>query len=60
LADDQKLSYEQRAELRKRLAYPIMSALEKRMETFFPKAIHGRKMNKALSYTYNILERLSR
>jgi len=60
MADDQKLSYEQRAELRKRLAYPIMRAFEKWIEAYYPKAIPGGRMSKALSYTYNIFERLSR
>ncbi|MGQ1948315.1 IS66 family transposase [Geofilum sp. OHC36d9] len=60
MADDQKLSYEQRAELRKRLAYPIMRAFEKWIEAYYPKAIPGGRMSKALSYTYNIFGRLSR
>jgi transposase len=60
MADDQKLSYEQRAELRKRLAYPIMRAFEKWIEAYYPKTIPGGRMSKALSYTYNIFGRLSR
>jgi transposase len=60
MADDQNLGYEQRAELRKRLAYPIMRAFEKWIDAYYPKAIPGGRMSKALSYTYNIFERLSR
>lgn len=60
MADDQDLDFEQRSELRKRLAYPIMRAFEKWIVAYHPKAIPGGRMSKALSYTYNLFERLSR
>jgi len=60
MADDQDLDFEQRSELRKRLAYPIMRAFEKWIVAYHPKALPGGRMSKALSYTYNIFERLSR
>ena len=60
MADDQDLDFEQRSELRKRLAYPIMRAFEKWIVAYHPKTIPGGRMSKALSYTYNLFERLSR
>jgi len=60
MATDQELDYKQRAELRKRLAYPIMRAFEKWIEGYYPKALKGGKMSKALYYTYNLFLRLSR
>ena len=60
MADDQKLDYEQRAELRKRLAYPIMRAFEKWVVNYYPKVFPKGRMGKALSYTYSIFHRLSR
>jgi transposase len=60
MATDQEMDYEQRAELRKRLAYPIMCAFEKWIEGYYPKALAGGKMSKALAYTYNLFLRLSR
>ena len=60
MATDQELDYGQRAELRKRLAYPIMRAFEKWIEANYPKALPGGRMGKALSYTHSIFMRLSR
>lgn len=60
MADDQELNYEQRAELRKRLAYPIMRAFEKWVVSYYPKVLPKGRMGKALSYTYSIFHRLSR
>lgn len=60
MATDQELDFGQRAELRKRLAYPIMCAFEKWIEGYYPKTLPGGRINKALSYTYNIFMRLSR
>lgn len=60
MATDQEMDYKQRAELRKRLAYPIMRAFEKWIEGYYPKALKGGKMSKALYYTYNLFLRLSR
>ena len=37
MADDQDLDFEQRSELRKRLAYPIMRAFEKWIVAYHPK-----------------------
>jgi len=60
MADDQDMSYEQRAELRQRLAYPIQTAFEKWIVSYYPKAIPKGRMYKALTYTYNLFHRLSR
>lgn len=60
MADEQGLDDIQRAELRKRLAYPIMVAFEKWIVKYYPKALPKSRMGRALSYTYNIFHRLSR
>ncbi len=60
MADDQNLDYPQRAELRSRLAYPILCAFEKWIVSYYPKALPKGRMAKALSYTYNLFQRLSR
>ena len=60
MADDQDLDFEQRAALRKRLAYPIMIAFEKWIVSYYPKTIPKGRMNRALSYTYHLFHRLSR
>lgn len=60
MADDQNLDYTQRAELRKRLAYPILCAFEKWIVGYYPKVFSKGRMGKALSYTYGLFHRLSR
>jgi len=60
MAEDQDLDYEQRAELRQRLAYPILVAFEKWALNYLPKAIPSGRMYRALRYTYNLFQRLSR
>jgi transposase len=60
MATDQNLDHEQRAELRSRLAYPIMCAFEKWIVNYYPKVLPKGRMGKALSYTYNLFQRLTR
>jgi len=60
MADDQGLNYQQRADLRSRLAYPILCAFEKWIVNYYPKAIPQGRMYKALTYTYSLFQRLSR
>ena len=60
MASDQELDAEQRAELRQRLAYPILCAFEKWIVSYYPKTLVKGRMNKALSYTYSLFHRLSR
>lgn len=59
-ADQENLSYEERAALRTRLAYPIMRVFEKWIVNEYPKVLSGGQIGKALKYTYNIFGRLSR
>lgn len=60
MATDQNMDYQQRAALRARLAYPILTAFEKWIVSYYPKAIPKGRMSKALSYTYSLFHRLSR
>ena len=60
MADEQNLSYEQRAELRSRLAYPILCAFEKWIVGYMPKVLPKGRMYKALTYTYALFQRLTR
>jgi transposase len=60
MANEQGLDEKQRAELRKRLAYPIMVAFEKWIVKYYPTTLPQSRMGRALSYTYNIFHRLSR
>ncbi len=60
MASDQAMEYTERAELRQRLAYPILTAFEKWIVNYYPKTIPNGKMNNALSYTYKLFHRLSR
>lgn len=60
MADEQGLGYEQRAELRSRLAYPIMCAFEKWILQEYPKVLPRGRIGKALHYTYKIYPRLTR
>ncbi|MFA8451959.1 MAG: IS66 family transposase [Bacteroidales bacterium] len=60
MADDQNLDHSQRAELRKRLAHPILRAFEKWIVNYYPKVLPKSRMGTALSYTYSLFRRLSR
>jgi hypothetical protein len=60
MADDQGLDYQQRAELRSRLAYPILCAFEKWIVSYMPNALPKGRMSQALTYTYSLFHRLSR
>ena len=60
MADDQQMNYEQRAELRKKLVYPILHAFEKWVVQYYPKMLPKGRMGRALSYSYSISHRLSR
>jgi len=59
-ADQEHLSYEERAELRSRLSYPIMVAFEKWMLKEYPKVLPKGRIGKAISYTYRIYHKLTR
>ncbi len=60
MATDQEMDHAQRAELRKKLAYPVLCAFEKWVVQYYPKVLPKGRMGKALSYTYSIFHRLSR
>lgn len=59
-ADQQQLSYDERADLRSRLAYPIMVAFEKWLLNQYPKVLPKGRIGKAIRYTYNIYHKLTR
>ena len=59
-ADLEQLSYDQRAELRSRLSYPIMVAFEKWMLNEHPQVLPKGRIGKAIKYTYNIFPKLTR
>jgi transposase len=60
IATDQNMDYQQRAELRKKLAYPILCAFEKWIVKYYHEVLPKGRMGKALSYTYSLFHRLSR
>jgi transposase len=60
MADEQNLDDQQRAELRCRLAYPIMQAFEKWIESYYPQVLPKGRMERALRYTHTIYRRLAR
>ena len=57
---DQALSFEEAAKLRERLAYPIMVRFEKWLVDQHAKVIKGSPIEKAILYTYNRFNKLSR
>lgn len=59
-ADEQHLSFEERAELRTRLSYPLMVAFEKWMVNEYPKVLPKGRIGRAIKYTYEIYHRLTR
>ena len=60
MASDQNMNDSQRAELRGRLAYPILCAFEKWIVSYYHKVQSKGKMGRALSYTYFLFHNLSR
>lgn len=59
-ADQENLSFDQRAGLRSRLSYPIMVAFEKWLLSQYPKVLPKGRIGKAIRYTYNIYHKLAR
>ena len=57
---DQSLSFEDAAKLRERLAYPIMVRFEKWLVAEHAKVMKGSPIEKAILYTYNRFNKLSR
>lgn len=60
MADDQNLSFQERAALRQRLAYPILRTFERWLEENLSQVLPQSKIGKAIAYTYTIYRRLSR
>lgn len=59
-AKDQKLSCEETAELRARLAYPILVRFEKWMVREYQNVIEGSPIAEAIKYTYHRFDKLTR
>ncbi len=59
-ADQQQLSFEERADLRSRLSYPIMVVFEKWLLNEYPRVLPKGRIGKAIRYTYNIYHKLTR
>jgi transposase len=59
-ADDANLSCEERAELRSRLAYPILVRFEKWLVAQYPEVLKSSPIGKAIRYTYQRFDKLSR
>lgn len=59
-ADERGLSYDERAELRERLAYPVMVAFEKWLVNEYPKVMPKSPIGRAIKYCYDIYHRLTR
>lgn len=59
-ADWQNLSYDERADLRERLAYPILVAFEKWLVKEYPNVLPKGRIGRAIKYTYEIYHRLTR
>jgi transposase len=59
-ADQEHLSYEQRADMRSRLSYPIMVAFEKWQLNQYPKVLPKGRIGQAIRYTYKIYHKLTR
>jgi hypothetical protein len=60
MADEKNLSYDERAELRSELAYPILVVFEKWVYNEIQKVLPKGRIGKALRYIYNNFHRLSR
>lgn len=59
-AEIENLSDQERADLRSRLAYPIMAAFEKWLVGEYTKVLPKGRIGKAIRYTYNIYHKLTR
>jgi transposase len=59
-ADQENLSFNERASLRSRLSYPIMVAFEKWMVGEYPKVLPKGRIGGAIKYTYGIFHKLTR
>ena len=58
IADQEKLTYEQRMLRRQEQALPILEQLEKWMETAYPKVLPKSRMGQAIAYAYQLWPRM--
>ena len=58
MADEQDLSFDQRAKLREELAAPILLSLEKWMEKTYTTVLPKSRMGQAIAYSYTIWPRM--
>ena len=58
MADEQQLSYEERAALRQRLAGPLLDAFELWLQNTYPKVLKRSLMGKAIAYAYPLIPRM--
>ena len=58
MADERNLSFEERAELRRELAAPIMLSLEKWMEKTYPTVLPKSRIGEAIGYSYSLWSRM--
>lgn len=59
-ADAEEMDYDQRADLRERLAYPILVAFEKWLVREWGHVLPKSPIGRAIHYTYNIYHKLTR
>ncbi|GAB6119710.1 hypothetical protein JCM30204_08580 [Dysgonomonas termitidis] len=58
MAGEQELTYEKCAELRQRLAKPILDSFELWLKTTYPKVLKRSLMGKAIAYAYPLVPRM--
>lgn len=59
-ADDANMSAEERANLRMKVAYPVIQSFEKWLMDTYPMVLPQSRMGKAIAYAYTLLPRLAR
>ena len=59
-ADQENLTFDERADLRSRLSYPIMVAFENWLVNEYPKVLPKGRIGQAIKYTYGIYHKLTR
>lgn len=58
MADEQQLSYEDRAKLRLRLSKPVLDSFELWLKNTYPKVLKRSLMGKAIAYAYPLIPRM--
>ena len=60
MADKEELSYQARADLRQKLAAPILESMEKWFEQTYPQVLPKSRMGQAIAYAYPLWPRMKR